>query len=601
MRRIVLLLCCLLVACGSPVTSPTPEAPAALAPPAPPAPAPPPQPAPPPDTTPPTVTLIAAQTTVQAPGEVTISAKAQDNVGVTLLELLLDGRVFGTSSGGTFSKAMAFGATDVGLHVLTARAQDAAGNVGSAPEVALTITPPPPPAPPPVIDTTPPTVSLSAPASVVVPGVVDVTITASDAGGIDHVDLLRAGSVVATLKSAPYTIRLPVTNSDLGTLVLSARAVDTAGNVGTSTSVSVTVTPPPDTTAPTVGLSVAQLPPDTFAPATLTATVSAQDDRGVTQLELLMDGQVVGRSSASTATFAVAVARAGTVTMTARASDAAGNIGTSSAVTTMVPARGQPLWFVGDSLTEGAGSSSWATTYPARVQALLADGRSVALTAQGGSGSTIIAALAGAYSLILDVPAGRAPAGEQTEVVPSIRLLNGAGDRGTDVLVGGVIAKLFHRNTNDDGSLNPGQPYYLLPSSALTGQTFDLLVPQGDHPSRTALIWVGRNNIYQPAQIVADVQAILRTLTTDHYLVLSIINGDGEGTGAIVYSSIRQANDALTAAFSGHYLDVRAALTAGTPDDTVPATLRRDNIHLNDSGYDRVAQTVAARIRLSGY
>lgn len=88
-----------------------------------------------------------------------------------------------------------------------------------------------------------------------------------------------------------------------------------------------------DRTAPTVSLTS---PADgAMVTGTLSVTASASDDTGVTLVEVLVDGAVVG--SDSSAPYSVAVATTslsnGAHVLTARASDAAGNRGVSAART----------------------------------------------------------------------------------------------------------------------------------------------------------------------------------------------------------------------------------------------------------------------------
>ena len=90
----------------------------------------------------------------------------------------------------------------------------------------------------------------------------------------------------------------------------------------------------PDTTAPTVSLATAAA---TVSRST-TLSATATDDRGVTQVEFLVDGTVVGTDSS--APFALdwdtADVPDGSHDVTARASDAAGNSTTSTPVTVVV-------------------------------------------------------------------------------------------------------------------------------------------------------------------------------------------------------------------------------------------------------------------------
>jgi hypothetical protein len=92
-------------------------------------------------------------------------------------------------------------------------------------------------------DTTPPTVSITAPAAnATVSGTVTVSATASDNVGVTSVQFLLDGANLGSaLATAPYSLSWDTTTASNGTHALSAQASDAAGNVGTATSVSVTV------------------------------------------------------------------------------------------------------------------------------------------------------------------------------------------------------------------------------------------------------------------------------------------------------------------------------------------------------------------------
>lgn len=100
-------------------------------------------------------------------------------------------------------------------------------------------------------DTTPPTVSVTAPASgATVSGTVTVTASASDAVGVARVEFLVDGSVVSTDTAAPYEYAWNSTTVSNGTHTLGARAYDAAGNNATdseSVTVSNSGTPTPVT------------------------------------------------------------------------------------------------------------------------------------------------------------------------------------------------------------------------------------------------------------------------------------------------------------------------------------------------------------------
>ncbi|MGV3772724.1 MAG: Ig-like domain-containing protein [Verrucomicrobiales bacterium] len=119
-------------------------------------------------------------------------------------------------------------------------------------------------------DSKPPTVSITSPtANAALTGSVAVTATATDESGIAGVQITVDGNKIGVeILKAPYTLILDTTKLASGTHNIAAIARDTAGNLATSTAVTVTVnnsiTPPPPT-APRISSSKS---------ATLTATAS---------------------------------------------------------------------------------------------------------------------------------------------------------------------------------------------------------------------------------------------------------------------------------------------------------------------------------------
>jgi lysophospholipase L1-like esterase len=121
------------------------------------------------------------------------------------------------------------------------------------------------------------------------------------------------------------------------------------------------------------------------------------------------------------------------------------------------------------------------------------------------------------------------------------------------------------------------------------------------------IIWAGRNNFTSPATVKADIAAMVAALGTSNYVVLSILNGNGEPSGSGNYTTLTTLNNDLATTYGSHYVDVRAALvTAYDPalsqdvidhaNDVPPTSLRFDGIHLNTAGYTLVANLVNSYI-----
>ena len=115
-----------------------------------------------------------------------------------------------------------------------------------------------------------------------------------------------------------------------GSHTIQARAYDAAGNTTTSSVTVSVVTPPSDTTAPTVSITSPASGATVSGSVALAATAS--DNVGVTRVEFYADGTLVGTDASSpyAGTWNATSATPGSHTIQARAYDAAGNTTTSS-------------------------------------------------------------------------------------------------------------------------------------------------------------------------------------------------------------------------------------------------------------------------------
>lgn len=92
------------------------------------------------------------------------------------------------------------------------------------------------------LDGVPPTATITAPANGAnVSGNVNVSANASDNIGIERVEFLLDGALLGSDASAPYSVVWNSATATNGAHALAARAVDLAGNTGTSAAVNVTV------------------------------------------------------------------------------------------------------------------------------------------------------------------------------------------------------------------------------------------------------------------------------------------------------------------------------------------------------------------------
>jgi poly(hydroxyalkanoate) depolymerase family esterase len=91
------------------------------------------------DTTPPTVSITAPAAGATVSGTISVAATASDNVGVTRVDVLVDGTVAGSDTTAPYAVAVDTTRLASGSHTLTARAFDAANNAATSAAVTVTV------------------------------------------------------------------------------------------------------------------------------------------------------------------------------------------------------------------------------------------------------------------------------------------------------------------------------------------------------------------------------------------------------------------------------------------------------------------------------
>jgi hypothetical protein len=259
------------------------------------------------------------QTTASA---LVVSGTASDNVGVTQVEVSVDGGAYQAAQGTTsWSFTVDTSKLAAGSHTATARALDAAGNSAAA-SVVFPVSGP--------ADTTPPTASIAAPtANSSVSGTVTVAGTASDDTQVAKVELsVDGGPYQAAQGTASWSAAVDTSGYPNGSHTLKARATDPSGNVGlTSETVVVSndLAPPSvAVTAPAAGATVSGSVP---------VSGTAADDVSLAKVELSVDGggyQAAQGTTSWTSTVDSTKLANGSHTLTARATDGAGKTSTAA-------------------------------------------------------------------------------------------------------------------------------------------------------------------------------------------------------------------------------------------------------------------------------
>lgn len=177
-------------------------------------------------------------------------------------------------------------------------------------------------------DVTPPTVSINSPTNgASVSGTVSIQVSASDNVGVNSVSLSVDGAVIGTLTAAPYNFSWTVSS---GTHTITATATDAAGNSASNSisisqnTVSADNTPPSVTiNSPANGSSVS---------GTVNVGITATDNVGVSSVSLSLDGALLTTLSTSPYSYSWNTTNTtdGTHTLTATATDAAGNTSSNS-------------------------------------------------------------------------------------------------------------------------------------------------------------------------------------------------------------------------------------------------------------------------------
>lgn len=277
------------------------------------------------DSVPPSV-AITSPTGGSAAGTVSVSVSASDNVGVTRVELRVNGITVATDTSAPFQFAWNSASIADGTVALAAVAYDAAGNSAISAAVSVTVANGSSTA-----DTTPPSVAIASPSgsTASVSGTVAVSINASDNVGVTRVELRVNGSIVASGNTSPFQFAWNSATVPDGSATLTATAYDAAGNSAVSPAVNVDVANnATDTTAPE--LSITSPSNGATLKGNITISTSVSDDNGAEGIvqRLYIDGvlkaTVTGKSSMSTK-WNTRTAAAGSHTIAVTATDAAGN------------------------------------------------------------------------------------------------------------------------------------------------------------------------------------------------------------------------------------------------------------------------------------
>jgi hypothetical protein len=172
----------------------------------------------------PTTSLISPAAGATVSGIVSVSASASDNVGVTSVQLLVDGTVAGTVASAPFNFSWNTAALSNASHTLQTKAFDAAGNAGLSVPVAVTVS---------NLTASSLTVAVTNPTNgSTVPRGQKVTVSASttDNSKVTRVEFYVDNILLGAATTAPYNYPWKVPAKPGASHKIQAKAYDALGN-----------------------------------------------------------------------------------------------------------------------------------------------------------------------------------------------------------------------------------------------------------------------------------------------------------------------------------------------------------------------------------
>lgn len=277
------------------------------------------------DFTSPNVSITSPVNNTTVSGIITVKADAFDSSGIQKVEFLKGGMIMSTDV--TAPYEMIFNTINEpnGKSYWRALAYDIAGNAAYSSLLTITIVN--------NNDIVPPDAAVIAPLSGVTvnnPVVLEAAVT--DNVGVQSVEFYKDGENIPfyIASQTPYIISNSENLFTQGSHTVFVKAYDLSGNVGVSTIILFTVLNS-DTTSPAVSF-IAPMP-NAVVGGTITVSVDASDDIGVTKVEFYKDADMAPYATLSafpfTANLNTATLAFGAHTLKVKAYDAAGNAGSS--------------------------------------------------------------------------------------------------------------------------------------------------------------------------------------------------------------------------------------------------------------------------------
>jgi len=186
------------------------------------------------DTIAPTVSLSLPTTGQHAIGQLALAATAQDNVGVSKVQFYINNNLVAESTTAPYQSSIDISSYTPGPYSLSARAYDAAGNIGDSESITFFVDA--------LIDQTPPTITIRQPGEgQQVPKRFTIAVDARDNVAVSRVAFYINGAQIGQSAAAPFSLAADLSSFSEGPYKLSAEAYDTSNNRSISQEVQITV------------------------------------------------------------------------------------------------------------------------------------------------------------------------------------------------------------------------------------------------------------------------------------------------------------------------------------------------------------------------
>ncbi len=304
----------------------------------------------------PTVSIFSPVSNVSfaGPANITIDAIAGDADGsVSKVELFEGTTLIGSLDSSPYS--FTWSNVAAGSHTVTAVATDNSGSSSTSAPVVINVA---------VAQNAAPTVTIINPltdANFIAPSGITIDAAAADSDGtISKVEFYEGNTLIGSTDSNPYSFNW--NNVSAGTYVLTAKAIDNAGN--SSVSIPVTVSVIALNAAPAVNITSPVTHANFTAPATITIDATAiAADGSIDKVEFYDGSNLIGTATSAPFRINWDKAPVGTRIITARAMDNNGATGSSSSISIEVSPIIAFLQFTGDPSSKNV-ELKWTTNSP---------------------------------------------------------------------------------------------------------------------------------------------------------------------------------------------------------------------------------------------